>query len=50
MLKHKMLELAYLAYYCLALALSVLNSKLCEHLRAVFNKITRDAKQKLSIN
>jgi len=46
-----MLELAYHAYCRLALALSVLSSpKLSEHFAAVFNKIARDAKHKLSIN
>jgi hypothetical protein len=46
-----MLELAYHAYCHLALALSVLSSpKLSEHFAAVFNKIARDAKHKLSIN
>jgi len=46
-----MLELAYHAYCRLALALSVLSSpKLSEHFTAVFNKIARDAKHKLSIN
>jgi hypothetical protein len=46
-----MLELAYHAYYRLALALSVLSSsKSSKHFGAVFNKIARDAKHKLSIN